>query len=62
MSDVYLDTNDSLTRTMRFARALFYDGFDKIEPSLIGDYKIQVALDIDEISWIDTGLFVAVWE
>lgn len=60
MLDVHLNTGDSLIRTMGFARTLFHEGIEQKEPSPTGNYKIQVALNVYEIMWIDTGLFVTV--
>lgn len=58
--DVHLNTDDSLTRTMQFARIPFHSGYGEELPSPIGTYKIQVALYSPEMVWIDTGLFITV--
>jgi hypothetical protein len=62
MLDVHLNAGDSLIRTMRFSRTLFHEGIDQRAPRPTGNYKIQVALNVYEIMWIDTGLFIAVCE
>jgi len=58
--DVHLNTDDSLTRTMQFARIPFHSGYGGELPSPIGIYKVQVALYSYEMVWIDTGLFIEV--
>lgn len=60
--DVHLDANDSLTRTMQFARMPFHGGAGGEEPSPIGVYEVQVALYSYEMVWIDTGLSITVDE
>jgi len=58
--DVHLNTDNSLTRTMKFARIPFHSGYGGELPSPIGTYKVQVALYSPEMVWIDTELFITV--
>lgn len=58
--DVHLGIDDSLTRTIQFARMPFHAGAGGELPSPNGTYKVQVALFSPSMVWIDTGLFITV--
>lgn len=58
--NVHLNSNDSLTRTIMFARTPFHGGMGEDPPSVVGLYKIQIALFMTDVLWIDTGITINV--
>jgi len=58
--NVHLDIDDSLTRTIQFARMPFHGGAGGELICPPGTYKVQVALFAPEMVWIDTDLIITV--
>ena len=57
--NVHLDTDDSLTKSLQFARTPFHF-VPGVDPSPTGSYKVQVALYSIDMGWINTGLLITV--
>ncbi|MBN2834042.1 MAG: hypothetical protein JXR48_03655 [Candidatus Delongbacteria bacterium] len=58
--NVHLDIDDSLTRTIQFARMPFHGGAGGELICPPGTYKVQVALFAPEMVWLDTDLIIVV--
>jgi len=58
---VHIETGDKLTRTIRFSRLPFHGGTGGEQPSPTGVYKVQVALWLSDIIWIN-GIIVRVMD
>ena len=58
---VHIDADDTLIRTMQFARMPFHGGAGGEQPSSTGIYKVQVvAMWVSETVWIDTNITIRV--
>lgn len=57
---MHMDANDTLIRTMKFARMPFHGGAGGEQPSPTGTYKVQLRLMVSDTVWIDTEITISV--
>lgn len=57
---VHIDANDTLIRTIQFARMPFHGGAGGEQASPTGTYRVQVRLWVPGTEWIDTNITVRV--